>query len=112
MSDFPCDVNPDSNSTTLNERSWNNDVNMLYVDQPLGTGFSYVTLLNGTMDYLTSTFTPVESEDDLPELNATTVQATLDVTGTLDPKYLTVLPLTTMSAARTMWKFVQVWFHE
>ncbi|KFH42341.1 Carboxypeptidase S1 A-like protein [Hapsidospora chrysogenum ATCC 11550] len=112
MSDFPCYVNPDSNSTTLNEHSWNNNVNMLYIDQPLGTGFSYVSLLNGTMDYLTSTFTPVESEDDLPELNATTVQATLDVTGTLDPTYLTVLPLTTMSAARTMWKFVQVWFHE
>jgi hypothetical protein len=31
----PCFINPDSNSTTLNEWSWNNNVNMLYIDQPV-----------------------------------------------------------------------------
>lgn len=31
----PCTVNPDSNSTTLNPWSWNNEVNMLYIDQPV-----------------------------------------------------------------------------
>ncbi|KAF9770032.1 hypothetical protein IL306_012477, partial [Fusarium sp. DS 682] len=38
---FPCSVNPDSNSTTLNHLSWNKYVNMLYIDQPLGAGFSF-----------------------------------------------------------------------
>ncbi|KAF6527310.1 hypothetical protein HZS61_010354 [Fusarium oxysporum f. sp. conglutinans] len=38
---FPCSVNADSNSTTLNDISWNKHVNMLYIDQPLGTGFSF-----------------------------------------------------------------------
>ncbi|EIN14710.1 alpha/beta-hydrolase [Punctularia strigosozonata HHB-11173 SS5] len=39
----PCHVNPDGNSTTLNPFSWNNVSNMIYIDQPIGTGFSYGT---------------------------------------------------------------------
>lgn len=112
LSDFPCFVNADSNSTTLNEFSWNNNVNMLYIDQPLGAGFSYVTLLNGTMDFLSHKFSPIEDEDSLPPLNVTTVQATLDSTATMDIKNAHTIPLTTMSAARTMWNFVQVWLNE
>jgi hypothetical protein len=79
---------------------------MLYIDQPVGTGFSYVSLVNGTMNLLDSKFTALASENDLPQLNATTVQATLDAK---DPA---TLPRTTMSAARTMWMFAQVWFNE
>jgi carboxypeptidase C (cathepsin A) len=41
----PCSVNPDSKSTTLNKWSWNNEVNMLYIDQPVQTGFSYDVLM-------------------------------------------------------------------
>ena len=37
----PCKVNPDSNSTTTNPRSWNAYSNMLYIDQPVQTGYSY-----------------------------------------------------------------------
>ncbi|KAG0696239.1 Alpha/Beta hydrolase protein [Suillus ampliporus] len=37
----PCTVNADLNSTTLNPYSWNNLSNMIYIDQPIGTGFSY-----------------------------------------------------------------------
>ena len=85
---------------------------MLYIDQPVGTGFSYVSLLNGTMDLLTSVFTPAKSEDKLPPLNVTTVQATLDSTVTMDLANAKTLPLTTMSAARTLWNFVQVWMNE
>ncbi|KAF4995910.1 hypothetical protein FDECE_12639 [Fusarium decemcellulare] len=103
---FPCYVNPDSNSTRLNENSWNNHVNMLYIDQPLGTGFSYTTIENGTYDTLTSEFKPVKSEKDLPELSVTKLQATLQVGG---PESM---PNTTMTAARTLWRFAQVWFNE
>ncbi|KAG6832808.1 hypothetical protein H0H92_009427 [Tricholoma furcatifolium] len=37
----PCRITNDSSSVTLNPYSWNNQANMLYIDQPVGTGFSY-----------------------------------------------------------------------
>ncbi|KAF9788629.1 serine carboxypeptidase [Thelephora terrestris] len=37
----PCLINNDSSSIRLNPRSWNENSNMLYVDQPIGVGFSY-----------------------------------------------------------------------
>ncbi|KAH8981007.1 carboxypeptidase S1 [Lactarius akahatsu] len=40
----PCTFNHVSRSTpVLNPHSWNNFANMLYVDQPIGTGFSFGT---------------------------------------------------------------------
>ncbi|KAL2693514.1 hypothetical protein Neosp_000074 [[Neocosmospora] mangrovei] len=78
---------------------------MLYVDQPIGTGFSYAKLANGTLDVLSHTFTPSE-DSQVPEVNATTFQATLDV------RLPETVPKTTMSAARTFWAFAQVWFNE
>ncbi|KAJ7590662.1 alpha/beta-hydrolase [Mycena floridula] len=39
----PCLVNPDGKTTTLNPFSWNNISNMIYIDQPIGTGFSFGT---------------------------------------------------------------------
>ncbi len=40
----PCTFNGVSGSTpVLNPNSWNNAANMLYVDQPIGTGFSFGT---------------------------------------------------------------------
>jgi len=37
----PCKVSVDGMTTTLNSFSWNTHANLLYVDQPTGTGFSY-----------------------------------------------------------------------
>ena len=48
----PCFVNPDSNSTYLSDWSWNNEVNMLYLDQPVQVGLSYDGLRNVTLDLL------------------------------------------------------------
>ncbi|KAF8960015.1 serine carboxypeptidase [Flammula alnicola] len=37
----PCRITNDSSSVTLNPFSWNNESNVLYIDQPVGTGFSH-----------------------------------------------------------------------
>ncbi|KAK0614703.1 Alpha/Beta hydrolase protein [Immersiella caudata] len=107
-SGFPCVVLPDSNSNVLNPWSWNNDVNMLYIDQPVSTGFSYTSIVNGVMDFLNPAagFKPVEDVATFKQTNLTTVGATVSVP---DP---TAAVLTTMQAARTMWHFAQVWFQE
>ncbi|KAH7010545.1 carboxypeptidase S1 [Ilyonectria destructans] len=39
----PCTFNKGGSEPTLNPYSWNTFANMLYVDQPIGTGFSYGT---------------------------------------------------------------------
>ncbi|PSR99103.1 carboxypeptidase-like protein S1 [Coniella lustricola] len=50
----PCHFVNGSTEPSLNEYSWNNVANMLYVDQPIGVGFSYGT------DDATSTVTAAE----------------------------------------------------
>jgi carboxypeptidase C (cathepsin A) len=42
----PCKVNKAGSNTTRNPYSWNSKANLLYVDQPTGTGFSYGTGLD------------------------------------------------------------------
>jgi len=44
----PCRITNDSSSVTPNPYSWNNQVNILYIDQPVGVGFSYGDLTVGT----------------------------------------------------------------
>ena len=39
----PCQVNDAGTDTTLNPYSWNNNATLIYIDQPVGTGFSYGT---------------------------------------------------------------------
>ena len=41
----PCTVNEGGNATIRNPYSWNGKSNLLYIDQPTGTGFSYVRSL-------------------------------------------------------------------
>jgi carboxypeptidase C (cathepsin A) len=36
----PCRINNDSSTVSLNKFSWNNQANMIYIDQPAGVGFS------------------------------------------------------------------------
>ncbi|KAJ3513592.1 hypothetical protein NLJ89_g2861 [Agrocybe chaxingu] len=44
----PCRITNDSSSVTLNPHSWNNEANVLYIDQPVGVGFSHGDLNVGT----------------------------------------------------------------
>lgn len=46
----PCRITNDSSSVTLNPYSWNNKANVLYIDQPVGVGWSHGTLNVGTSD--------------------------------------------------------------
>ncbi len=53
----PCYVNPDANSTAINPWSYNNYVNVVYIDQAVQTGFSYDSPVNGTFDLLINDIT-------------------------------------------------------
>ncbi|KAJ7779424.1 serine carboxypeptidase [Mycena maculata] len=44
----PCRITNNSESVTLNPFSWNNNANVLYIDQPVGVGFSHGTETVGT----------------------------------------------------------------
>ncbi|KAL4768318.1 Alpha/Beta hydrolase protein [Aspergillus nidulans var. acristatus] len=101
----PCRVNIDSNSTELNPWSWNNYVNMLYIDQPNQVGFSYDVPTNGTYDQLTGV-RDVSGWSTVPEQNNTFY------VGTFPSLNASATANTTENAARALWSFAQTWFTE
>ncbi|PSR90293.1 Alpha/Beta hydrolase protein [Coniella lustricola] len=103
-SGFPCSVNADGNSTSLNPYALNSNVNMLYFDIPVQTGYSYTELQNGTFNVVTGEFTPGTEADVV--FNSTTTVATL---GSADPSRTAN---TTQQVARQMWQLSQIWFQE
>ncbi|KAK4503885.1 hypothetical protein PRZ48_004800 [Zasmidium cellare] len=107
----PCTVMRDSNSTETNPWSMTNNVNVLYVDQPVGAGFSYDSLINSTMDMTfvgSDDSTGVEPFDgyngSVPEENSTFVYGTFP---SQDPSKTAN---NSVNAARTLWQFSQMWF--
>ncbi|KAF4466567.1 carboxypeptidase [Fusarium albosuccineum] len=79
LSSFPC--NYDSNSTTTSPWSWNNNVKLLYIDQPIGTGSSSAERFSGTVDTLDGDqplFKALEEGEPLPETNARFLAGTMD----------------------------------
>ncbi|KAF2758678.1 alpha/beta-hydrolase [Pseudovirgaria hyperparasitica] len=101
----PCYVNADSNSTYLNEHSWNNNVNMLYLDQPVQVGLSYDTLQNVTVDLNNDTRT-ADFSNGVPEQNNTYY------VGTYASQNRNYTTKGTENSARAMWYFAQTWFQE
>ncbi|KKZ61151.1 carboxypeptidase S1 like B [[Emmonsia] crescens] len=102
----PCIINPDSNSTTLNQYSWNNEVNMLFLDQPTQVGLSYDTLANYTKNLITGQLTKLTADDPIPEQNATFL------VGTYPSNESKNTALGSRNAAIALWHFAQVWFQE
>ncbi len=102
----PCNINVDSNSTTLNPWSWNNEVNMLFIDQPNQVGFSYDVPSNGTVDQTTLVETLADFSNGVP------VQNNSFQVGTFPTQYLNSSANDTTNAARAMWHFAQAWFQE
>lgn len=103
----PCIVNADSNSTELNPWSWNNYVNMLYIDQPNQVGFSYDVPTNGTVNRLNAEMDVSPFPDGkVPRQNSTFY------VGTFPSLNQSHTANTTQNAARALWHFAQTWFSE
>lgn len=104
----PCFVNPDSNSTYINPDSWNNEVNMLFIDQPTQVGFSYDILTNITWNLGNGTPPEVAdfSDGNVPEQNLTFL------VGTSSSLNMTHTANSTAHAAHAIWHFAQTWFEE
>ena len=102
----PCFVGNDSNSTYLNPYSWNNEVNLLYVDQPSQVGYSYDIPRNGTLDEVTGNITLAEFSGGVPEQNNTFF------VGTFPSQNLTTTANSTSHAAHAIYHFAQTWFEE
>ncbi|CAJ2510880.1 Uu.00g065050.m01.CDS01 [Anthostomella pinea] len=102
----PCYVNSDSNSTTLSEWAWNNEVNMLYLDQPVQVGLSYDTLQNVTNDLVTGEVIKLNKTDPIPEQNTTLL------VGTYPSQNPNQTALGSRNAAIALWHFAQTWFQE
>jgi carboxypeptidase D len=102
----PCSVNPDSNSTSPNPWAWTRESDILFIDQPVQTGFSYDVLTNITIDYTTSMIIPTDFQDGILAVNHTFgvgVLGSQDYNGTAN---------STTNGARTLWDFMQVWLNE
>lgn len=103
----PCYVNLDGNSTTLNPWSLNNHANMLYIDQPVGAGFSYTALVNATYNVTSNEIKPLSEYDgEIPESNIILGQGTYT-----DPS-LWATTNTSVSSALALWHFAEHWLAE
>jgi len=102
----PCFVRADSNSTFLNPNSWNNEVNMLYLDQPSKVGFSYDVPTNGTFNLPDLHITPADFSESVPEQNNTFR------VGTFAGQAYNTTANSTIHAAHAVWHFAQTWFFE
>lgn len=100
----PCYVNVNGTDTTNNAWSFNEYANVLYIDQPVQTGFSYTELVNGTLDLLTLSITPAElNATSLPKVNTVFGYGTYPIQGPSQTVNNTV------QAARALWHFGEHW---
>ncbi|KAI1759064.1 alpha/beta-hydrolase [Hypoxylon sp. FL1150] len=95
----PCSITRDHVPRT-NPWSWNRDYNILYVDQPVQTGFSYDVLTNGLLDLETGNIFPTVSDDPGNRTLIPGIFSSQNVNSTAN---------TTETAAKHFWNFLQQW---
>ncbi|KAF4592213.1 Carboxypeptidase S1 [Ophiocordyceps camponoti-floridani] len=97
----PCQVQDDL-TTKPNPWSWNLEHNMLYVDQPIHTGFSYDVPTPGWLDVKSGNITIKPS----PQTSGSSIA------GIFSSQDVKATANTTAMAARQYWNFLQVWTHD
>lgn len=102
----PCFVSNDSQTTYLNPWSWNNEANLLFIDQPTQVGYSYDVLTNVTVDMVNSGIVPADFSNGVPETNNTFL------VGTSSSQKIENTANSTQHAAVALWHFAQTWFEE
>ncbi|KAJ8607431.1 hypothetical protein MRB53_040281 [Persea americana] len=106
----PCFISNDSKSTYINPWSWNNEANLLFIDQPNQVGYSYDVLTNITInltpyDWEPATL-PADFSDGVPQQNSTFL------VGTAGSQDYNKTANSTQHAAAALWHFAQTWFEE
>lgn len=82
---------------------------MLYLDQPVQVGFSYDSLINGTINEPQSPFAVTTKNLSLADLSQDTLTA---VPGTFASQSAASTTNTSFIAARASWYFLQTWMQE
>ena len=118
----PCRVLSDSETTELNEWSWNSHSNMLYIDQPVQTGFSYDTATPGRLNLVSlavdRAVAGAEKTERLLGFNQNTGELAepgnggLYIEGVFGSGDMAKTAVTTARAAEAIWDFMQVWMAE
>lgn len=99
----PCNLLNKSRDSVINPWSWNDRVNMLYIDQPVMTGFSYNSVINGTI---------YEALSPSAVLPAQVPKNDTSLAGVFSSGNKTSAPNNTLAAAPPMWDFMQIWLRE
>ncbi|OTB09998.1 hypothetical protein K445DRAFT_310263 [Daldinia sp. EC12] len=95
----PCHINRDL-SPEPNPWSWNKNYNLLYVDQPVQTGFSYDVLTDGLLDLETNNIVP---------MNGDYQGSNTLIPGVFGSQNTQSTANTTEIAAIHFWNFLQAW---
>lgn len=90
----PCSIT-EGGTTEINPLSWNNISNVLYISQPVGTGFSYADLQEGSIDEASGQFLGADLA------NATGIWPVVNKTTVID---------TSEGAAAAAWDIVQAFY--
>ncbi|KAF6815043.1 carboxypeptidase S1 [Colletotrichum musicola] len=90
----PCTISP-TGSVVNNTNSWSSVGNLLFVDQPSTVGFSYTSLVNGTVDPRTARIVPQQCTPADPRC------------GTYSSMDLSLTPNSTTEAAKVFYQVMQ-----
>ncbi|KAI0190132.1 Alpha/Beta hydrolase protein [Xylaria flabelliformis] len=102
----PCRVNSDSNSTSDNAFSWNEHSDILYIDQPVQTGFSYDFAEPGVLHADDNLVLDRDSGETRVEIESGSRRGFFS---SHDPRNT---PNSTQVVARSTWFFLQVWMQK